>query len=179
MARVLLLYAAAATSASRPAAAPKGPGPRLAAEEPQKSERFKKQSGQPKPEKKKVPGGALRRGHAPAYMFTLRPDQEDAGRCERTNILGGCVFVLLSLGLQIGVVGQNGAGTHVAEDRPASTTPSTGAARTRTGRWPSAGYLAQEPTLEGETVDDAIAPAIAKSRAVLDKFTICPPHWEI
>ena len=43
----------------------------------------------------------------------------------------------------------------------------------RRGRDPAGArlrYLPQEPTLEGETVDDAIAPAIAKARGVLERF---------
>ena len=72
-------------------------------------------------------------------------------------------------GAKIGIIGENGAGKSTVLRIMAGVDPEF---EGRIWKDPSAkvGYLAQEPTLEGETVDDAIAPAIAKSRSILDKF---------
>ena len=79
------------------------------------------------------------------------------------------LFCPASPGAKIGVVGTNGAGKSTLmkimalEDKEFE-----GTARPAPGA--SIGYLCQEPELAGETVDDAIAPAVAKSQAVLDRF---------
>jgi len=165
MARLLLLYAVAATSAFV-LPAPKRPATTLYAKKGKKANKFKKTSGQPKQEKKKVQeerfDAATRQ-----YMFTLAGLTKKTPDAQRT-ILDG-VDLCFFPGAKIGVVGQNGAGKSTLLKIMAGVDDAfDGTARPAPGA--SVGYLAQEPTLEGETVDDAIAPAIAKSRAILDKF---------
>ena len=164
MARLLLLSAVAASAFVLPA--PKRPALALRAKKGKKANKFKKQSGQPKQEKKKVQeerfDAATRQ-----YMFTLAGLTKKTPDAQRT-ILDG-VDLCFFPGAKIGVVGQNGAGKSTLLKIMAGVDDAfDGTARPAPGA--SVGYLAQEPTLEGETVDDAIAPAIAKSRAILDKF---------
>ena len=163
MKRLLLLLAATSAfvlpTTKRPALA-------LHAKKGKKANKFKKTSGQPKQEKKKVQeerfDAATRQ-----YMFTLAGLTKKTPDAQRT-ILDG-VDLCFFPGAKIGVVGQNGAGKSTLLKIMAGVDDAfDGTARPAPGA--SVGYLAQEPTLEGETVDDAIAPAIAKSRLILDKF---------
>ena len=101
------------------------------------------------------------------YMFTLAGLTKKTPDGSRT-ILDGidlCFFP----GAKIGVVGANGAGkSTLMKVMALEDTEFEGTARPAPGA--SVGYLPQEPELEGSTVDDAIAPAIAKSKAVLARF---------
>ena len=101
------------------------------------------------------------------YMFTLAGLTKKVPDGSRT-ILDGidlCFFP----GAKIGVVGANGAGKSSLMKIMAGVDGEfDGTARPAPGA--SVGYLSQEPELAGETVDDAIAPAVAKSRAVLARF---------
>ena len=100
-------------------------------------------------------------------MFTLAGLTKKVPDGSRT-ILDGidlCFFP----GAKIGVVGANGAGKSSLMKIMAGVDGEfDGTARPAPGA--SVGYLSQEPELAGETVDDAIAPAVAKSRAVLARF---------
>jgi ATP-binding cassette ChvD family protein len=72
-------------------------------------------------------------------------------------------------GAKIGVVGLNGAGkSTLLRIMAGEDTEFGGEAKPLFGA--SVGYLAQEPELEGKTVKDAIEPAVAKSREVLQRY---------
>jgi len=125
-----------------------------------------KAAGQPKQEKKRV---ADERFDAATrqYMFTLSRLTKKTPDASRT-ILDG-VDLCFYPGAKIGVVGANGSGKSTLLKIMAGVDGDfDGTARPLPGA--SIGYLAQEPELEGTTVDDAIAPAIAGARAVLAEF---------
>jgi len=82
-------------------------------------------------------------------------------------------------GAKIGVIGSNGSGKSTLLKIMAGVeTEYDGVARPLPGI--SVGYLAQEPRLDGLSVKEAIEPAVARSRAVLDRYTeltteLCEP----
>lgn len=100
------------------------------------------------------------------FMFTMSKLSKttDTGR----KLLDG-IDLAFYPGAKIGVVGLNGSGKSTMMKIMAGIDSEfDGVARPLPGA--SVGYLSQEPELEGETVADAIAPAVAKAQATLDKF---------
>lgn len=99
------------------------------------------------------------------FMFTIQGLNKSKGA---TQILKN-IHLSFYPGAKIGVVGLNGSGKStllrimagVDKDFEGIATPLFGA---------SVGFLPQEPELEGKTVRDAIEPAVAKSRQVLQRY---------
>ena len=163
MARLLLLCVAAASAFVLPAQ--RRLAPTLHAKK-KKENKFKKQTGQPKQEKKKVQEERFNEA-TKQYMFTLAGCTKKTPDAQRTIL--DSVDLCFFPGAKIGVVGQNGSGKSTLLKIMAGVDDAyDGTAQLCPGA--SVGYLAQEPTLEGTTVDDALAPAIAKQNGVLDKF---------
>ncbi|KAJ1455737.1 P-loop containing nucleoside triphosphate hydrolase protein [Pelagophyceae sp. CCMP2097] len=99
------------------------------------------------------------------YAFTLSKLTKVLG----TRTVLDKVDLAFFHGAKIGVVGGNGSGKSTLMKIMAGVDPDfNGVAKPGPGL--SVGYLAQEPDLEGETVEDAINPAVEKSRAVLREF---------
>mmetsp|Transcript_8314 Transcript_8314/g.25997 ORF Transcript_8314/g.25997 Transcript_8314/m.25997 type:complete len:623 (-) Transcript_8314:124-1992(-) len=165
----LLIIALGCAALLPPLATRTRPARRVAlhAKKGKKENKFKKSTKQPKQQEKKAAQEERFDAVTRQYMFTLaglNKKTPDGSRTILDNV-DLCFFP----GAKIGVVGQNGAGKSTLMKIMAGVDDAfDGEARPAPGA--SVGYLPQEPTLEGETVDDAIAPAIAKARGVLERF---------
>lgn len=89
--------------------------------------------------------------------------------CALSSDEGPLIFFFRCRRLQIGVVGGNGAGKSTLLKIMAGVDPDfDGIAVPQTGA--RIGYLAQEPVLAGETVDDVINEAVQETKDLLDRY---------
>ena len=101
------------------------------------------------------------------YAYTIAKLKKVLPDGSRT-ILNGIDLAFFD-GAKIGIVGLNGAGkSSLLRIMAGVDKEFDGIAKPGPGV--TIGYLPQEPELEGETVDDAIAPGVAKGRATLAKY---------
>ena len=102
-----------------------------------------------------------------SYAYTVAGLSKTLPDGSRTILKG--IDLSFFLGVKIGVVGLNGSGkSSLLKIMAGEDTEFDGIAKPGPGV--SIGYLAQEPALVGATVDDAIAPAVAASRATLARY---------
>jgi ATP-binding cassette ChvD family protein len=103
-----------------------------------------------------------------SFMFTMLHLTKTLPDASRTLLkdINLCFFP----GAKIGVVGLNGSGkSSLLKIMAGVDTEFDGTARPMDGI--SIGYLAQEPELRGETVQDCMRAAMADGQALLDRFT--------
>eukprot|EP00635_Sarcinochrysidales_sp_CCMP3193_P009423 CAMPEP_0118908278 /NCGR_PEP_ID=MMETSP1166-20130328/11360_1 /TAXON_ID=1104430 /ORGANISM="Chrysoreinhardia sp, Strain CCMP3193" /LENGTH=686 /DNA_ID=CAMNT_0006847669 /DNA_START=12 /DNA_END=2072 /DNA_ORIENTATION=- len=115
--------------------------------------------------KRKNAGEAFVEASTRQYAFTLSELTKRAG----DRVILDKIDLAFFHGAKIGLVGKNGSGKSTLMKVMAGVDADfEGVAKAGAGL--KVGYLPQEPHLEGSTVEDAIAPAIEESRALLRRF---------